>query len=272
VTSRAALAVKVDNAPDGRPQWNLADADLIIEENAEAITRFIAVYHSVIPDRIGPVRSARTTDLDLLAAMNRPILASSGGNWWVTLAVRGAHEYGRLSNLSAQSTDCFYRSSTRSAPHNLLLDPVCALESATRAGPARFMFAHDDGVPPPWPSAPATRFRVRMDTLTVTWVWNPESGRYERRQRGAWHTDVAGRVIGAENVVVMTVDHEPARFEELSPHAVTTGSGPVVVHRDGFAIEGTWSRDDPLEPFELTAGDGTPLTLATGTTFVELTR
>ena len=98
-----------------------------------------------MPDRIGPVRSARTSDIDILASLNRPILAWSGGNPGVTFAVRGAHTYGWLSNLSAQSSGCFWRSGTRSAPHNLLLDPACARASATLAGPARPVFLHDGG-------------------------------------------------------------------------------------------------------------------------------
>ena len=142
VTSRAALAVKIDNAVGGPPQWNLADADLVFEENVEGITRFVAVYQTNMPDRIGPVRSARTSDIDILASLNRPILAWSGGNPGVTLAVRGAHTYGWFSNLSAQSSGCFWRSATRGSPHNLLLDPACARDSATLAGPAR------PGVPP----------------------------------------------------------------------------------------------------------------------------
>ena len=139
VTARAALAVKIDNAPDGQPQWNLADADLVFEENVEGTTRFVAVYHSNVPDRIGPVRSARTSDLDILAGLNRPVLAWSGGNGVVTNKVRGAAEFGWLMDLSAQGGSCFWRSETRNSPHNLLLDPECAWTAArspARRGPS----------------------------------------------------------------------------------------------------------------------------------------
>ena len=205
ITSRAALAVKIDNAVGGPPHWNLADADLVFEENVEGITRFIAVYQTNMPDRIGPVRSARTSDIDILASLNRPILAWSGGNAGVTLAVRGAHTYGWLSNLSAQSSGCFYRSGTRGAPHNLLLDPACARASATLAGPARPVFLHDGGGDVP--GERDERFTVHMDGIDVTWAWDAESQRYLRRQRGGWHVDVDGDQVGAENVVVLHVDY-----------------------------------------------------------------
>jgi hypothetical protein len=270
ITSRAALAVKIDNAPGGQPQWNLADADLVFEENVEGITRFVAVYQTNIPDRIGPVRSARTSDLDILASLNRPILAWSGGNPVVTGDVRGAHMYGWLSNLSAQSSDCFWRSGTRSAPHNLMLDPWCALASATLAGAARPVFQHDAAQPPG--GRQESQFTVAMDGIKITWVWDAEAGRYWRRQRGDWHTDFDGVVVGAETVVVLDIEYVASDADARSPEAVTVGSGPMVLHRGGEAIAGTWSRADRSAGFTLAAGDGTPLALAPGTTFVELSR
>jgi hypothetical protein len=53
---------------------------------------------------------------------------------------------------------------------------------------------------------------------------------------------------------------------------VTVGSGGAVLHRGGRRITGTWSRPDRFSPFTLVADDGRPLTLAAGTTFVELAR
>jgi Protein of unknown function (DUF3048) N-terminal domain/Protein of unknown function (DUF3048) C-terminal domain len=270
ITSRAALAVKIDNAVGGPPQWNLADADLVFEENVEGITRFVAVYQTNLPDRIGPVRSARTSDIDILSSLNRPILAWSGGNPYVTSAVRGAHTYGWLSNLSAQSTNCFWRSGMRGAPHNLLLDPACARDSATLAGPARPVFQHDTGGDVPGKAE--ARFTVRMDGLEVTWVWDAASQRYWRRQRGGWHTDVDGTRVGAENVVVLNVGYRQSPADSRSPEAVTVGSGRAALHRAGRTITGTWSRADRFAPFTLLADDGRVLTLAPGTTFVELAR
>src|SRR5262245_44116312 len=269
ITSRAALAVKIDNAVGAPPQWNLADADLVFEENVEGITRFVAVFQTNMPDRIGPVRSARTSDLDILASLNRPILAWSGGNPGVTLAIRGAHIYGWLSNLSAQSSGCYYRSGTKQKPHNLVLDPICARDSATLAGPARPVFEHSDDSPA---GSAESRFTVRMEGLDVKWVWERDAGRYMRWQRGDWHEDVDGDRVGAENVVVLFIDYVQSDADPRSPEAVTLGSGEAIVHRNGQAIHGTWSRTDRFAGFTLTGDDGAPLPLARGTTFVELAR
>ncbi len=75
VSSRPIIAAKIDNFPRARPQWGLDLADVIIEENVEGVTRFVALFHTQLPDRLGPVRSARTGDLDILSSMNRAILA-----------------------------------------------------------------------------------------------------------------------------------------------------------------------------------------------------
>ncbi len=126
--------------------------------------------------------------------------------------------------------------------------------------------------PPPTGGTARARFTVEMDGLDVTWVWDPESGSYLRRQRGDWHTDVDGDVVGAENVVELFIDYQQSDADPRSPEAVTVGSGPARLHRGGVTVTGTWSRPDRFTMFTLTADDGTPMTIAPGTTFVELAR
>ena len=82
---RPALAVKVDNldanGETAVPQLGLLKADVVFEEIVEGnITRLVGVFHSQQPGRVGPVRSARTTDVQLLPQLGRPLLAWSGGN------------------------------------------------------------------------------------------------------------------------------------------------------------------------------------------------
>ncbi len=273
-SGRAALAVKIDNSPSARPQWNLADADVVFEENVEGITRFIAFYQTNQPDRIGPVRSARTGDLDVLAGMNRPILAWSGGNPGVSDAVWQAHYDGWLADLSAQRSNCFFRSRRRNAPHNLLVVPACARDSATFAGPARIPFSFSDD-----PSAlqvagatAATTATVAMDGVTTKWTFDSTTGRYLRSQNGQPHVDVDGDRVSADNVVVMTVEYVKSAADQRSPEPITVGEGPVVVYRDGLAISGRWSRLDRYSAYVVVAGDGTEIKLSTGKTFVQLSR
>src|SRR5690606_28824069 len=87
--NRAALIVKVDNHEQARPQAGLNQADLVIEERVESnLSRLAAVFHSNDADPVGPVRSTRSTDIDIAALFGRPIYASSGGNDHVLGALR----------------------------------------------------------------------------------------------------------------------------------------------------------------------------------------
>lgn len=131
------VAVKIDNTRKARGQWGLDGADVVFEENVESITRFIALFHSRQPAEVGPVRSARTGDLYIVAAMNRPVFAWSGGNRNVTDWVEAAAAAGRLVNLSALRVRCYRREPSRPRPHNLVLDMACARAKAGDAGAAR---------------------------------------------------------------------------------------------------------------------------------------
>ncbi len=266
-----ALAVKVDNHPAARPQWSLSSADVIVEENVESLTRFIAIFHSRLPAMIGPIRSARTSDLSILAAFNRPVLAWSGGNANVTSAVRAAARAGILVTVSAMTNGrCYHRDSSRKSPHNLVLDPGCVLDAAPSAGAARPAWSFDDAYVPPGETTGS--FDVNMDGVRVAWVWDAGSGRYLRSQDGHPHVAADGVQISATNVVVMTVDYLPSPADERSPEAQTVGQGNVVVNRNGVAVTGTWSRVTATDPFLFLDAVGAPIPLASGTTFIELAR
>ena len=75
------LVVKIDNHERARPQFGVNSADVVFEEIVEGgLTRFAALYHSKEAGLVGPIRSVRTSDFDLLENLNRPLFANSGGN------------------------------------------------------------------------------------------------------------------------------------------------------------------------------------------------
>lgn len=275
VTRRPIIAVKIDNYRLARPHFGLDQADAVMEVNVEGASRFIALFHSRTPPVVGPARSARTTDLDLLAAMNRPIFAYSGANPGVNRWLGSAEDSGMLVDFSAQRNGCYGRSHNRPGPHNLLLDPSCVLASVSDAGPARPLWTID----PAWavtdaiPSSPDTTFRVAMDGVRVEWTWDRTSGTYLRSQDGEPHTVDTGERIAASTVVELAAVHTPSPVDSRSPNVVTLGSGSARVHRDGQAIPATWTREDPQDPFTFSdATTGAALPLDAGVTFLEFVR
>ena len=88
------IAIMVENQPVARPQWGITSPDLIIEGLAEGgITRMMWVYADAnkIPDKVGPVRSARHDFVELAAGMNA-IYAHWGGSDGKTLGKYMAYQ------------------------------------------------------------------------------------------------------------------------------------------------------------------------------------
>ena len=275
VTRRPILAVKIDNYGPARPQWALEQADAIIEENVEGITRFIALFHTHLPDVLGPVRSARIGDLDLLSAMNRPVFAYSGANPGVTDWISSAASSKVLVDFTALGNPCYSRSPDRPGPHNLLLDPNCAVISSTAAGPARPLWHIDPSWTPPNAAAALadTTFSLAMDGVIVDWTWDSATGTYLRSQDGQAHITVAGAQISARSVVEISTVYVPSPVDARSPTPITVGTGTAVVHRNGKAIRVRWSRATPYDPFEFVeTATGQAVPLNAGTTFIELVR
>lgn len=271
--ARPALVVKIDNNAKARPQTGLGVADIVFEEIVEAQTRFAAVFHSRGSDPVGPIRSGRTQDIDLLGSFDRPLFMWSGGNDAVTAAIESSD----LRSLSALDSDAaeaagFFREADREKPHNLYATCSGAWSAAppdAGAPPAQFVY-RAPGVAPV--GASASMCSGEMDGLEVMWRHDAGSGSYLRWTAGKEHRDMITGQIAAENVVVLYVEYRASAADARSPEADTIGSGDALVCTAGVVVEGTWRRDDRRSPVQLTAADGTPIALTPGRTWVELAR
>ena len=115
-----AIVVKMDNSPDARPQTGINEADVVYELLVEGITRYALVFHSNLVDPVGPVRSARSSDIDLVADLSTPLFSWSGANGGVIGEVAAAARKGILIDASYDAAaPAYYRSNDRQAPHNL---------------------------------------------------------------------------------------------------------------------------------------------------------
>ncbi len=267
---RPALAVKIDNAPAARRNHSgLAVADIVFEEIVEAeITRFAAVFHSQGSERVGPVRSGRSQDVDLLTSFGQPLFAWSGGN----PGVEGLITASSLVDLNAtRGAAGFYRG-PGSAPHNLYSSTL-ALWLQTPAGhpgapPQQFGYVRPGEV---FVGDPSRGFRLAMRSIDVEWTWDAAAARFVRSQEGRAHDDAVHGRIGATNVVVMVVAYRPSRIDARSPEAQTLSeSAPLWVFSEGKVRAGRWIRTDPNAPFRFVDESGAPILLTPGNTWVEL--
>ena len=264
------LAVKIDNIVDARPPDNLTSADIVYLLPVEGgLSRIFAVYSSHIPNVIGPVRSAREDDLELLRQFGRPGFAYSGATPHLLPFIARA----RLVNLYyLDDYSAYFRDDNRVAPHNLY-----AYGSVLRAELRGASTAHDIGFrfgPAPPGGHPTTSFTVSYPEATFTFRWWARTHRWLVWMDGTQATDAAGGNLGAATVIIQDTDVRTSRFREYGvrpPYAQSTGSGTAVVLRDGRAWRVRWSRPNPDSGTTYTLPSGARMTFAPGQEWVVLT-
>lgn len=265
--SRPALVAKIDGASQAMPQQGLDSADIVLEVRVEGISRYLAVWHSQPVEQIGPIRSARTTDPDLLAMFVRPLFAYSGANRGVRSDLAESDWFSDVSHQSAQSA--YFRERSRRAPHDLMADVAMLREAAEEPGAAPvpvFVYRSRED---PIPGVPVTAVSVQVGS-DARFGWDPEHQGWRRWAHGREHLSVDGEQLATTNLVVLEVDYVPSPADLSSPEAVSIGSGRAWVYSDGHRQEGAWQRRDPADGWNLTAPDGSPMTLLPGTTWVVL--
>lgn len=271
---RRALAVKIDNHPDAVPQTGLQHADIVFEENVEGWTRFAAVFHSQGSEPVGPIRSGRTQDINVLESLNKPLLLWSGGNGTVTRAINSS-ELVNLSPTTANGPAGFYRERSRSAPHNLYASTTKAWEAAPAdlsTPPAQFAYRTAEDKAPTGTLPVATADLKMEGGLSVSWTYDEASGRFLRSQQRKAHEDNDGNQLSTENLVVVYVEYGETAGVAGSPEAQTTGTGAAYVMFDGTVTIGTWARADEHSAWTFTDADGNPILLNPGNTWVELAK
>ncbi len=267
VAARQTLVVKIDNAPPARPQSGLNEADMVFEEIVnDNITRFALVYQSLGDNVVGPCRSGRIQDIDLFGSFNGPLFAWSGGNATVTAAIDASD----LVDIGPNRANVYYRTHDRAAPHNLYSSTE-ALRTKTvfGVGPPSQQFSYRaDGAAVQGTSSPGVN--LVLDSIDVAWRWDASAGLYRRQMEGSDHFDALSGQVTTNNVVVLAMDYLPGISR--SPDAQTIGTGHAYVFTGGNYVHATWTRTDRLQPYTLTADDGSIVALTPGRTFVELPR
>ncbi|MGW7286147.1 DUF3048 domain-containing protein [Streptomyces sp. NPDC054847] len=265
------LAVKIDNVRPARPHTGLGAADIVYVEQVESgLSRILAVFSSTLPPRIGPVRSARESDLELLRQFGRPALVYSGAQ----SALRPLIESAPVAALpQGEAPDAFVRSGDRPAPHNLYVRPERALAAARDVSDAsdigmRFGAAPDGG-------RPLEEHTVRYPAARYTFSWSPERKRWLVAMDGSAARTTDGGRLEPSTVVVQHTEVRPSKFRDrggsVSPYTETVGSGTALVLRDGRAYDARWQRASADGDTVFTDAAGERLDFAPGQVWVLLT-
>ncbi len=276
--ARAALVVKIDNAPKARPQAGINEADVVVEEGVEGgVTRFATLFQSHDAPSVGPVRSARSTDLLFAQQLGRPLFSYSGANAVFLDLVRKAP----LVDVGVgRFPIAYHREPGRPAPYNLFSDTKALFSSAgddVTPPPPLFSYRPAGEAPPDAGSEPAPRVQAIWKlniTTTVVYAWDQASKTFRRTTDGAPHLDAAGAQVSTDNVVFQVVSYTNTGLVDRSgaavPEAGLVGEGEAWVLTAGRLIKGRWSRPAGGQTTTYTLPTGEPIRLTPGRTWLEL--
>lgn len=270
------IAVQIDNAPEARPQTGLTAADLVYETPTEAqVTRFTAFYQTTAPDTVGPVRSARLIDLEIVPEHDA-MLAYSGAATEVEawLAQAGLD----LLHVEWNAAAAGFRSAARPAPHNLYTSIPALREVAggfewerpTSAPSLAFGPAPEGG-------HPASGVTIPYAVGGADFTYNPATNSYDRVMGGVPHNDaVTGEQISPRNVVVLDAIFTQTGIVEdiygsLSLLVELQGSGTASIFRDGQQYDVEWHRPTLTDVLTFTdPATGQAVPLGEGQTWIAL--
>jgi Protein of unknown function (DUF3048) N-terminal domain/Protein of unknown function (DUF3048) C-terminal domain len=262
------LAVKIDNIPVARPPTGLTDADIVYLLPVEGgLSRILAVFSSHFPPVIGPVRSAREDDLELLRQFGRPAFAYSGAQPELLSVVHQA----RIVDLYSGIVSGYFRDPDRQAPHNLYAHTQQLLAEAHGASLARnigFRFG-----PPPAGGTVTASASAAYPAASFMFRWSAAQGRWLVWMDGSPAGTTEDGQLSAATVVIQYTTVRTSRFLEEGvppPYAETVGSGSALVLRGGREWHAHWSRPGADGGTTFSTDSGQPMTFARGPVWVVL--
>jgi len=271
------LVVKIDDTNAAHPQIGVESADLVYVEQVEGgLTRLAAIYTSKLPPLIGPIRSARISDIELLAQFGRVGFAYSGAQSKMRPVIAAAN----LENLSAERNppSIYGKDPNRPGPVDMILKPDLLLERANANPKIRIETATASVFPfgdapkgetntavakIKWPSA---KYELRWDSTNEKWLiyFNEKP-----------NIAANGEQLYADTAIIQIVSITPSiygdKFGEITPFSKTTGSGKAVMLRDGLSYQISWQRNLETDLTTWKSEDGGVANFKPGRTWIFLT-
>lgn len=283
LVTRPALAVKVSNADgrsashNARPQAGINQADIVAEVLTEGgVTRLVCIFHSADVEEVGPVRSFRTSELDIVPALGLPLFAYSGANAGF---LRRLRESGRVIDVGHDAaTSAYRRVPGRARDQSLMASTVALREAAAGQGtppPPWFTYRENAAAEPGAGARPVAGVGFALGgggQAPVDYTWDGRG--YARLQKGTPHTDTFGVQAAPANVIMQFVEYRDTGARDSVgtpvPEAVVIGDGEAWVFTNGQVVEGRWWKPEPGTPTSFTDVNNNPIGLTPGTTWMAI--
>jgi hypothetical protein len=236
------VMVKYGNAKPDRPHYGLNQADLIYVEEVEwGLTRIAAMFNTKFPSVVGPTRSARISDLEILEQFTAPGLVFSGANDVLLKAVRKSNA---ISLSPSDRPDFYYRNLSKEAPHNQLVRLASLMAKEKKVSAVEDVgFVFDTAAPAG--GVKAQSFEASWPSARVSGAWVKNA--WQISFDGSLHRDAQTKgLLTPRTVVLQFAEHRESaygdRFGGKTPLVKTIGSGRAIVLRNGQSYEAQWNR------------------------------
>jgi hypothetical protein len=270
------LAVKIDDSVSARPQIGIDRADIVYIEQVEGgLTRLATIFSSEIPTLIGPIRSARISDIEILAQYGRVVFAYSGAQSKLLPVISAANlnDYG----AQRQSPTIYTRDESRTSPTNMVLRADLLLEKVRSDGreiaTSRSVGWNFGDLP--IGGTAITEAKLSWPAASYEVKWSKEESRWLIFNNGVANMSASGVQHGPTTFLIQNVEILPSeygdKFGGVTPYSKTIGSGTGFVLRDGKYFPATWSRPDELSGTTWLAQDCLELPFARGQIWIALT-
>lgn len=257
------MVVKVDNVAQAAPQDGIKPADMVVEELVEGgVTRLAAFYYSKLPDRVGPVRSMRTSDINIVTPARARIITSGAAAQTITALKEAGVQYFEEGQVKG-----FSRDTSRRAPHNLFasVQEIGAKLALPAKDPVPYFEFGDPAANPA--GKPATGLTAHFGSRNTQWSWAD----------GVWtntNTFMAeDSQFAPTSIVALQAKVTSAGYGGYNgsfvPETHLLGTGKAWLFHNGTVVEGTWTKKTAGSTITLTQG-AKKIVVPVGKTFVEL--
>lgn len=270
------LVVKIDDTTPAHPQVGLKSADVVYIEQVEGgLTRLAAVYSSNIPDVIGPVRSARISDIELLSQYGKVAFAFSGAQRKLLPEISAAN----MVDIGAMRYGpAFYANDiNRNAPYSMMLQGKKILAEGLERNPD-IAISKKMG----WNFGEKHVNNQKFSSVEISWPASRYKASWSKAEK-RWllvfgdkpNLDASGYQLGPENIVIQLVSITDSIYKDkaggVTPFSETVGTGRCFLLRDEGSIPCLWSRATDDSGTTFTDLTGAPVLFSPGQTWFALT-
>jgi len=271
-SSGKVFAVKFDDTSAAHPQDGVEAADIVYITEVEAgFTRLMGIYSSNYPEVLGPIRSARISDLSILGEYGKVGYLYSGAQSKMRPVISAAN----LVNLSAERNppSIYFNDPARRSPYSMMVRPNLLLEKAGDVELAK---------EPGWKHGARAEDAKKIISAKVEWpnasyeaLWSFDEKRFLLKHNGRANIASSGIQLGSTMMVIQMVKISPSeygdKFGGVTPKSEVIGSGHGYLLRNQRVVKALWNRASLSEPTTWSFEDGSPAYFARGQIWFFLT-